>query len=105
MVYCTKCGAQNPDDARVCTQCGASLYAFEAERVRRREPECFGIENIPRVGTVIGLVLGIFIIVAGLLWFLKEAWIIPRWVEIWPFALIMFGILIIIGAFYGMRRT
>ncbi|UCE44570.1 MAG: zinc-ribbon domain-containing protein, partial [Candidatus Bathyarchaeota archaeon] len=24
MVYCTKCGAKNADDSKICTQCGAS---------------------------------------------------------------------------------
>jgi hypothetical protein len=26
MVYCSKCGTQNPDDANVCSNCGAPLY-------------------------------------------------------------------------------
>jgi uncharacterized membrane protein YvbJ len=107
MVYCTKCGANNSDDARVCTQCGVSLYTVREERERySRKPdeECFGIENIPRAGPIVGIIFGVIIILAGLLWLLKEAHIIPPWIEIWPFALMIFGVLIVIGGIYGTRR-
>jgi len=33
MVYCVKCGAKNPDDAKVCSQCGASLYMLVSESI------------------------------------------------------------------------
>jgi uncharacterized membrane protein YvbJ len=104
MVYCTKCGAKNPDDAKVCAQCGVSLYPVREERerhYRRYERECFGI---PRGGTIVGLAIGIIIVVAGLLWFLQQAKLIASEVSVWPFAAIIFGILIVIGALYGMRR-
>jgi len=115
MVYCVKCGAKNPDDAEVCAQCGASLYTvqekehpkwregecFRAERERRYEEECFGI---PRGGAIVGLAIGLIIVLAGCTWFLQQAQLIPKTLEIWPFAIIIFGILIIIGAFYGLRR-
>jgi len=106
MVYCTKCGAKNQDDARVCIQCGASLYTIRKERdhYRRHETECFGIENIPRAGSIVGFVFGFLIILAGLFWLLKEFLIIPPWIEIWPFAIMLFGILIIVGTIYGMRQ-
>ena len=31
MVYCTKCGTKNADDATMCVNCGASLYGTSAE--------------------------------------------------------------------------
>ena len=31
-VYCTRCGRPNPDDARFCSNCGASLMRGAAER-------------------------------------------------------------------------
>jgi len=110
MVYCSKCGAKNPDDAKVCAQCGASLYpvrekkeeCFGIERERRREEgECFGI---PRGGAIVGLAIGLIIILAGLILFLQQAQLIPKTLEVWPFAVIIFGILILIGALYGLRR-
>ena len=98
MVYCTKCGTKNPDDAKVCTQCGASLYP-RAEPARRRErppeKECFGL---PHGGAIFGLFIGIIII----LWGLTQ---IFGWeVGIWNFAIIVFGILIVAGAIYGLTR-
>jgi len=104
MVYCTKCGAKNLDDAKVCAQCGASLYPVREERernYRRYEDECFGI---PRGGAIVGMAIGLIIVLAGLLWLLQQAELIPPNVEVWPFALMIFGVLILVGALYGMRR-
>ncbi len=96
MVYCTKCGTQNADDARVCSKCGASLYAIgEREHYRRMESECFGI---PRGGTVVAIAIGIIIVLWGLF-----AIFAPD-VNVWPIAVIIFGILIVVGALYGLSR-
>jgi len=118
MVYCTKCGTQNPDDAKVCTQCGAPLYAVGetgrrsvedecggtrrgGEPYRRMEYECFGI---PRGGAVVGVAIGLIILLVGVIWLLQQAKLISSSVSVWPFAIIIFGILIVIGALYGMSR-
>jgi uncharacterized membrane protein YvbJ len=96
MVYCTKCGTQNADDARVCSKCGASLYAVgEREHYRRMESECFGI---PRGGTIVALAIGLIIVLWGLF-----AIFAPD-VNVWPIAVIIFGILIAVGALYGLSR-
>ena len=106
MVYCTKCGAKNPDDAKVCAQCGEPLYAVEKEeecfgieRRRRYEEECFGI---PHGGVIVTLVIGLIIVLAGLSFLLSEIWHVT--IPWWPFVIILFGILIIVGAIYGLRR-
>ena len=104
MVYCTKCGTKNPDDAEVCSQCGASLYPVRREReryYRRYEEECFGI---PRGGAIVGLTIGAIIVLAGLIWLLQQANLISSTVSVWPFAAMIFGVLIILGALFGMRR-
>jgi uncharacterized membrane protein YvbJ len=104
MVYCTKCGTKNPDDAKVCSQCGASLYPVKEERerhFRKYEDECFGI---PRGGAIVGLAIGVIILLAGLIWLLQETKVISPEVSVWPFVVIIFGILIVIGALFGMRR-
>ena len=96
MVYCTKCGTQNADDARVCSKCGASLYAVgEREHYRRMESECFGI---PRGGTIVALAIGLIIVLWGLFAILAPD------VNVWPIAVIIFGILIAVGALYGLSR-
>jgi uncharacterized membrane protein YvbJ len=119
MVYCVKCGTKNPDDAKVCSKCGAPLYAAgEEAQERRTERECFGTRmgreprrrveeecfGIPKGGAVVGLAIGIIILLAGCIWLMQQAGVIPTTVQAWPFAVIIFGILIIIGALYGFRR-
>jgi uncharacterized membrane protein YvbJ len=104
MVYCVKCGTKNADDAKVCSQCGASLYPVREEReryYRRYEHECFGI---PGGGAIVGLAIGVIIVIAGLIWFLQQAGVIGSNVSALPFAAIIFGVLIVIGALVGMRR-
>jgi uncharacterized membrane protein YvbJ len=102
MVYCVKCGTNNPDDAQVCTKCGAQLYTTGESRYRRRmENECFGI---PRGGTIVGLAIGVIILLWGAIWFLQEAGVVSETLAVWPFAVIIFGVLMIVGALYGMRR-
>jgi len=102
MVYCTKCGVKNEEDAVVCVKCGAPLQkgprpTLTYER-KRFEEECFGI---PHGGAVVGLIIGIIIIIVGVssLSGIKD---VGRY--IWPLIIIAFGILIIVGALYGLRR-
>ncbi len=104
MVYCTKCGTQNPDDATVCAKCGASLYGVgEREHYRRMDTECFGI---PRGGAVVGIAIGVIIVLWGLIAILQSTTrqYFLRMSAVWPIAVIIFGILIVIGALYGLSR-
>jgi uncharacterized membrane protein YvbJ len=99
MVYCTKCGTKNEEDAAVCVKCGASLGARPAWRRERRraEQECFGL---PHGGAIVGLIIGIIIIIAGISWLAGID--LERY--FWPFIVIIFGILIVAGALYGYSR-
>lgn len=105
MVYCTKCGTKNEDTAVVCVNCGANLetgtpVTRRYER-RRAEEECFGL---PHGGAIVGIAIGVIILLWGFIWFSREAGLISQTIEIWPIALIVFGILIVIGAIYGLSR-
>ena len=98
MVYCTKCGAKNEEDAAVCVKCGASLVTRPTGRTERRrtEEECFGL---PHGGAIAGLIIGIIIILVG----------VSRvtgfeWEFFWPVVVITFGILVVAGAVYGLSR-
>jgi len=121
MVYCVKCGTKNPDDAKVCSKCGVSLYSTtegEGEQPSRVERECFGARKreepykrveeecfgIPKGGAIFGLAIGIIIILVGVSLFLQTLY--PTMPEIpwWSFIIIIIGIFVIIGALYGMRR-
>jgi ribosomal protein L40E len=109
MVYCSKCGTQNPDGATVCSNCGAPLYSVgqrykgsDREHYRRMEGECFGL---PNGGMIAAIIFGIIIILAGLGLFLQSTGYIGNfWNLLWPFIIIIFGILILLGAIYGRRR-
>ncbi len=102
MVYCVTCGTRNPDSAQACTNCGRQLYTTSTdEHYKRMEDECFGI---PHGGIFVGLAIGVIILVWGAIVLLQQADIIPASVSIWPFILIVFGVLILVGALYGMSR-
>ena len=92
----------------VCVKCGANLAAAPAWRPERRrrekeEQECFGL---PHGGAIVGLIFGALIIIAGLIFVLQEWNVIEEvdWDLIWPFIVIIFGILVIAGALYGLSR-
>ena len=97
MVYCTKCGAKNDEDATICVKCGASLAArpWRYKRGRRTEQECFGL---PHGGTIAALVIGMIIILVGIT---SMPGIEIEW---WPLVIIIFGILIVAGTFYRYGR-
>jgi len=119
MVYCVKCGTKNPDDAKVCSQCGASLFVTGGGEERRRtENECFGprrsrepyrrVEDecfgIPRGGAIAGIVFGLIIILIGANLFLSTLYPEMTPIPWWAFVIIIFGALMIAGAIYSMRR-
>lgn len=102
MVYCTKCGAKNEDAAKVCISCGASLEtgAKSQKSEKCMEEECFGI---PRGGSIVGMVIGLIIVLVGIGMIIRTYYPqIPF--DVGAFVVIIIGILIIIGAYYGMRR-
>ncbi len=109
MVYCTKCGTKNEDDAKVCVSCGASLYGpkrvtrrkgndcFGPREEKRFEEECFGL---PYGGAIVGIIFGIIILVFGFAWLLGRS----AWEYIGPTLVIIVGILIIAGVVYSRTR-
>ncbi len=113
LVYCSKCGAKNKDDAKICAKCGESIYPPVGKVIERRAETCFGPRKrrephvdecfgLPRGGAIVGIVIGLLIILFGVSWILSRYYNIS--IEIWPIAVIIFGILIIAGVLYGLRR-
>ena len=50
-MFCTKCGAKNPEDAKFCYKCGNEIYKT-IEKLSDNSPESpsvdFGYSNFPR---------------------------------------------------------
>ncbi len=105
MVYCTKCGTKNEDTASVCVNCGASLetgtYASRTYERRRAQQECFGL---PHGGAIVGVAIGVIILIWGFITIGQQTGAISSTLNVWPFILIIFGILIVLGAIYGLSR-
>jgi hypothetical protein len=99
MVYCTKCGTKNEDDAVVCVKCKEPLVGHQTVRRerRRKENECFGL---PHGGSIGGLVLGLIII----LWGVTAVLGIDFGDYLWAFIVIIFGTLMVVGALYSITR-
>lgn len=98
MVYCTKCGTENSDDAVVCTNCGATL-GLSVSRYRRDrdwgDDLCFGGKS----SKTWPLLIGAFIILIGLSNLLDNTFFWARWDNIWPFFIIIIGLAIVVNAF------
>jgi len=99
MVYCTKCGTKNEDDAVICVKCKEPLVDHPPVRRerRRKENECFGLPNGGAIG---GLVIGLIIILWGVTSVLGEDF--GR--LLWPIIIIIFGTLMAAGALYSISR-
>ena len=115
MVYCSKCGAKNEDDAKICAKCGASLYGAKRASKRRDdmcfgpgeerhfEEECFGL---PYGGAIVGLLFGVIILIFGAAWVISLSLGIDIDVGkfIGPVVAIFIGALIVAGVIYRLRR-
>ncbi len=99
MVYCTKCGTENEEDAEVCKNCGASLRPPAYRTSRRRDwdfdDECFGGRN----RMTWPLLIGAFLILMGLSTLLEDMFWWAGWDTLWPLFIIAIGVLIVSNAY------
>ncbi|HLE75311.1 MAG TPA: zinc-ribbon domain-containing protein [Candidatus Bathyarchaeia archaeon] len=107
MVYCTKCGALNADDAKVCVQCGAPLYGAKEEsspywrhRHMRYEGEYYGYYR--RRGAIATMILGLIIIFIGFLYLLSVLYDVS--IPWWSIILIFLGVYILARGIVRSRR-
>lgn len=94
MVYCTKCGTENEDDAVECKSCGEPLRrpAYRTYRRRSEEDICFGTRGgIP----IWGILVGLLIVIWGVSNLLGGVYSWAVWDRLWPILIIAFGLIII----------
>lgn len=100
---CQACDYKNDDDAEYCARCGAVLA--EMKPVAGKDEDCFGDEDsecfgLPHGGAIFGIIIGIIIII----WGVSSITGFPIWEYFWPLILVLFGLLIVVGAIYAMSR-
>ena len=104
MVYCTKCGTLNADDASVCANCGEPLHGTTAQSrpyERRWQWEEYRKYH-RRIGAFAALAIGLIIILIGFSALLAEVYgVIIPWGAI---ILIFIGALIIVAGIRTRRR-
>lgn len=96
LVYCTKCGKENPDDAVNCSNCGAAINPQPYRQTRRYSQDdiCFG----GRSGTTWTIIIGVFILMIGVASLLGDVYPWLSWDKLWPLFLIVLALLIIVNA-------
>jgi len=95
MVYCTKCGAENSDDAVNCSKCGVSLKTTPSHEYGGYRFE----EHFMRRGHIWGVVIGLFIVMIGVSSLIG----VDIWDKIWPMFLILVGLIIVANSFMRKR--
>jgi len=105
MVYCTKCGTNNAEDATVCVNCGAPLYVTGTESRsywghRQYAREYYGFHR--RSGALAPLIIGIVIVLIGFSLLLNETFNIR--IPWWEIILILVGAWFIARAAMRMKR-
>jgi len=102
LVYCSKCGAENEEDATVCKECGASLRRppTRVYRRRRAEDNCFGSKG---GFNWFGLFIGAMIILAGLSQLLQDTYGWASLDRLWPIPVILLGLIIVYNALSKSR--
>jgi hypothetical protein len=109
LVYCTKCGTKNEDDATVCINCGALLHGGGAEdryywRYRRRYDRDY-YRYHRRGGAIGALVFGLIIVIIGFVLILQITYgYAIDWNFLWALILLVIGAWFIVRALVWHRR-
>lgn len=104
MVYCSKCGKKNEDDAEYCNQCGASLTPSKKEIEKEWEDRCErdceggGGKGSSFLWGAIVIIIGLWIIFEFVLKNIGALEGMPGWIqdfEFWWVVALIIGIAII----------
>jgi len=120
MIYCKKCGAQNSPTDTYCIKCGATIkeptkktwekqiedgaedFGRRAEQWgqefgKHAQEDCFGLASNT---AMIGLLLGIFIVIAGILWVMG----FPFLRVFGSILIVAFGIIILVASLKTLNK-
>ena len=94
MVKCASCGAENEEDAKFCSRCGAAFGQVQRRQKHPRD-ECFGL---PNSGAIAGIVFGLLIVIIGL------SWVFGWEFNYMAYFIVVFGVLVVADAIYKLTR-
>lgn len=97
MVYCTKCGAENPEDAQECKSCGATIKTSEY-RYRSAEWDLKDDWFRGRHKNTWSMIIGVFLIIMGASSLLEDVFWWMSFDVLWPVFIIAIGALIVTNA-------
>lgn len=113
MVYCSRCGTRNDDDAKFCKKCGATLGGpfppFERPREDKCEEECSGKSHSQTWNYFWIIILAIFLIglILTIIFDLFEKRL-PSWMagfDFWEICPVLIAIVIVIFIISALIRT
>jgi uncharacterized membrane protein YvbJ len=102
-MYCTKCGTENPDDADICSNCGASLNSQpykNRKNDRALEDDCFG----GRGKNTWPLIVGAFMILIGVSNLFGDMFTWLNFDTLWPLFIIALGLIVVYNAMNKQKR-
>jgi uncharacterized membrane protein YvbJ len=108
MVYCTRCGTLNADDAAVCKNCGASIqfasqYNYEPYYYHHRHH--YHEEYGHRHSGLGAMLVGIVIILFGSSLLFSQVYGVPiNWAAWWAIIIIVIGVWLLAVAYRRTRR-
>ena len=104
MVYCTKCGTENEENATICINCKAILKTSSSEEKSEAKSSCCnGVYGYRKWGgALIGILIGIIVILIGFSLLVRQLYNISLpWFE---FIMIIFGVYFVIRALRMKRK-
>ena len=104
LVYCTKCGTGNEENATICINCKAILKTSSSEEKSEAKSSCCnGVYGYRKWGgALIGILIGIIVILIGFSLLVRQLYDISLpWFE---FIMIIFGVYLVIRALRMNRK-
>ncbi len=107
MVYCTKCGTPNPDNATNCSNCGTPLYGDSVENRpywHEHRHRYYEEGYYYRRGSGAGLLIaGLIVILIGLALFFGT--LTMFWQYFWPLVFVLIGVWLIVRGLMRHSRN